>query len=337
MGLGAIRPPSRMAFRLGLPSADVLAVTPESMPPQKVPQLPVTTDKADKARISYRVSAEALSGKDGEGGAIKWLDNIRAANWKETSLEVIRQSKIQYDVLVNSVRGRTGNSDAEYELELQWWGLWDRAYRIYKTPPAWLEEAADRVARFLGDFTLGAKQAWQGYSDWVISNAGPILKDYHGSLRRLSELKADFQAASASGNFSVGHLMAQEASLTDAEEALGMVRKAYATVSAGGDIDKLAIEQYGPYSMQGGPLAFVYFMIVLISIAALIALATKFLDAIDRMLRTPGEFLEKAAKAVKDNPIASMIGVAVIGTAIYFLTKSPDTKSAGSIPVPEAT
>jgi len=179
-------------------AASILSMDPDSVPPERVPPMPVSDEDAAKARKTYTVIAGTLQGE------IEWLGRLRPSNWDETALEVVKYSKTQYDALVRDVRGRTGNPDAEYELEVAWWGLWERAYRAYQSPPSWLSQAADKVSVFLSDFTDGAKAAWQGYSEWAIKNSGPVLRKYHDCLGHVATLKNEFDQAQGSGEFSAG-------------------------------------------------------------------------------------------------------------------------------------
>lgn len=296
-----------------MPAASVLSFTPDSVPPEKVPPIPVSDQEATEARKTYTAVAATLEGETA------WLSRLRPANWDETALEVITYSKTQYDALVKQVRGRTGNPDAEYELELQWWGLWDRAYQAYKNPPSWLSQASDKVSLFLQDFSGGARQAWQEYSEWAIKNSGPVLRKYHDCLVHVSELQSNYQAAIASGDYSVGRLFDQEQGIVRAENSMQSVRSVYKALSAGGDIDKIAQEVYGPVSMGAVQIP-VILAVKIVVIAAVIAIAAITVFNVGKL----GGSFSEAASAVstsvqnmaKDNPAGLLMVLGSIAAMI---------------------
>jgi hypothetical protein len=325
----------RLGARPRLAAAmDVLSVTPDSVPPEKVPPSPVSDEEATAARKTYALVAGTLQGE------VEWLNKIRPANWDETAVEVITYSKTQYDSLVQQVRGRTGNPDAEYELELQWWGLWDRAFQAYKNTPSWLAQAADKVSVFLSDFVKGAQQAWQGYSEWAIRHSGPVLEKYYDCLKHLAELKADFDTASTSGDYSTGRLIDQQAAITRAEDAIQRVRTVYKAMSAGGDIDKIAIDVYGPISLGAVQIGAILAIKIAIVAAVVIACAIVVLS-IGKISGSIVEATKAVANAVKDmaekNPTGLLFTLGAIGAMMVlpFVLFRGETKVVVPRPEPE--
>lgn len=233
------RPPTARP-QLGAPSNSIqsfLSIAPDSIPPEKVPQIPVSTDEANKARDIYVQSSKALE------GVKTW--KVEVLNWQADVSALGLRAAQELGSLVEKVRGRTGDSSVEYELELQWWNLWAKAYDLQKNLPS----TSDKISAYMDDFLVGIKGTWQDYSKWLLKNAGSLLKDYHDGLRHLSEIKADFAMAENSGQYSQGELFSQGQAISRAEEAIKTVRGTYKTVSAGGDIDAVAVKEYGPYQM----------------------------------------------------------------------------------------
>ena len=329
------RPVSRP--RLGAPEASVLSFNPDSVPPERVPPMPVSDDDAAKARKTYALVAGTLEGE------VEWLGRLRPANWDETALEVIAYSKTQYDSLVREVRGRTGNPDAEYELELQWWGLWSRAYQAYQNPPSWLSQASDKVSVFMTDFVNGAKVAWQSYSEWAIKNSGPVLRKYHDCLSHVAMLKAEFGGAQASGAYSSGKLFDQEQAITRAEDALNTVRTTYRAMSAGGDIDKAAVEVYGPPSLGAIQISAIL-AIKIVVISTVIAVAAITIFSVGKM---GGTFVDGAKQAVdsvtnlaKDNPVGFILSVGCVAAMIalpFVLFRNSAQAAPAAVPQAEAS
>lgn len=319
----------RQAFRpmLGAsPSPSTLAnVAPDSVPPEKVEQMPVSTDEANKARTTYILSAKAL-----EGWVSTDLEKIKVADWDETIARVVPFIITQYNSLVQQVRGRTGNSEGEYALELRWWGLWDQAYQAWKNRPSSFEQGAAGVARWFSDFAQGAKEAWQGYIDWGIRHSGPILRKYHDSLEHLAKLEANLVEAEASGQVSQGELFDQQVSVQRARESVANVQSLYKTLSGGGDLNAIAVEVFGPITLSGWAIP-----AAVVPIITTIGVAIVNAAAVVLSIYLIGSFLfsgvEKAGtnfmKMMKDNPVGTtaMLGFVLGMIALPFaLFKSKD-------------
>lgn len=334
LAFGLSGPRVRLGAPLPAEAMAVLAVTPDAVPPDKVPPSPVTTGEADKARNNYQLAAGALEGE------VAWLKGLRPANFDERVIEVIKHSRLQYDTLVRDVRGRTGNPGAEYALELEWWNLWNRAYQAYSNPPSWLEQAVDKISVFMSDFIQGAQQAWQSYSDWAIRHSGPVLSKYHDSLRHVAELEVDLAEARASGSYSAGQIFDQELAVERAKDALDMVRSTYKTLSAGGDIDKIAIEVHGPY--MGAIQLTAALAIKVVIVAAVIAVAAITVFGVGKIVGGISQAFTDATEAVsrmvKKDPVGTIflfgLVAAMIGLPFAIFKKPPVTIQTLPPPAP---
>lgn len=334
----------RQAFRpmLGAsPSLSTLKnITPDSVPPEKVPQMPVSTAEANEARTAYILSAKALQGWVSED-----LKNIKVADWDSTMARVVPFVINQYNMLVQKVRGRTGDSDGEYALELSWWGLWDQAYQANQSRPSSAEQAAAAIARFFSDFVQGSKTAWQDYSNWSLAHAGPVLRKYHDSLEHLALLEANLLEAAASGEASEGDLFNQEQAVGRARESVGNARSLYKTLSGGSDLDALAVQEFGPIELGGWaiPAALVP-VVIAISVAIIKAagvvasvgiLTYGGYKAIERFGSGAKETADNLVKTFKDNPFGTTAAVALVLGMIALPFALFRSKEVAILPSPE--
>lgn len=183
-------------------------------------------------------SAKALQ------GAQTWLKAMAddPANWERVAVATRDLAFTERQVIAR-LKGVAGNVEAENKLVGQWHGLWQRAGNLLITEkPKLFGRALAYVGRFLKDFWAGARAAYQGYVDWLITQAKPVLRKHHAAVVQLRRLKAQQRA---------GRLKGQGANMAKADAMLTSIRGIYATVSAGGDIDKLAIEEHGAYPALG--------------------------------------------------------------------------------------
>jgi hypothetical protein len=306
---------ARQTFRPMLGAAPSLStiqnVAPASVPPEKVSQIPVSTEEANKARKTYLLSVNAL-----EGWASKDLQNIEVADWDQTMSRVVPRIIGEYNTLVQQVRGRTGDSDSEYALELQWWGLWTQAYQANKSRPSDLAQAAASFIRFLGDFKEGVKSAWQDYSDWAITHAGPVLRKYHDALEHLAKLDANLLEATSSGKVSDGDLFNQSQAIARAREGMENAASLYKTLSAGGDLNAIAVREFGPvlagWQITAAQAAVISAVSVAIIYAVAAVLSVNILtdNVFAPMVDGAKEAADNFWKAWKDNPVGT---TAIIG------------------------
>lgn len=296
VNLGAV--PRRPARRLGqtFPMLAWEAMPdPDSMPPEKAEPSTVTPAAADTARKEYVSSAKRFDATQSD------VTTLRASTWQETARRAANQSFNEYKYLVENVRGRTGNPDAEYELEAKWFSLWKMSWDLFWHPPSWWDTVADQVGQFLSDFLSGAQAAWQDYTSWTLEHAGPALEDYYNSVNDLVDLRQNLQEARASGKYPKEQLDAQEAKIVQAESARDSVRTAYSVLSVGGSIDQVAQAKFGAFKSLGWP-AWVGIAVGVVVVAGVIALFTSSVHTVNKIGTSVSEVADAAAEWVKKNP-----------------------------------
>jgi hypothetical protein len=301
-------------------------VSPDSVPPQKVKQIPVSTQEANEARLKYKLSALALSAWSDE---LVNLEN-KVADYDEIVSRTGDRVKFEYDILVRDVRGRTGDSDVEVALERQWWNLWAQAYQAWENRPSDADQRKAELIRFLSNFISGSQAAWQNYSSWAISLSGPLLRKYHDTLEHLAKLEANLLEAMASGEFSAGQLYDQEQAVGRAREAVNTVRNVYKKVSVGGNIDEAAVEVFGPVEL--GAIGISHLLeVIIVTVGSTIIWATAVVFSVailtiggvyifSKIGDKAGEAAANLTKLVRDNPVGTtaMIGVILGMIALPF-------------------
>lgn len=315
---------ARQTFRPMLGAAQSLStlqdVKPSSVPPEKVAQIPVSTVEGNTARVTYLLAVKAL-----DTWIISDLKKIQteAADWDRTVYNLTQFILGRYSQLVEGVRGRTGNSDAEYHLELVYWGLWDDLHQASERRPSGSAQAWAEFLRRLGDFVAGAQQAWQGYVDWATKQATPILRKYHDGLEHLAKLDANLLEAVASGAVSDGEIFNQQQAIARAQEGMDNVEALYKKLSGGGgSLNALAVEEFGPISLGGIVLAPLvagliavlgpYLILAVAAVLVVSILAYTGYKIAERFADGAKEAADNFVKMVKDNPIGTTAAIGFI-------------------------
>lgn len=291
-----------------------LELNPEMVRPVPGEVQDVSYAQAQQARKEFIRSSVSLE------GLVGWVESqSRPASWRVIALDAVKHSQAEFEG-TKLFHGKTGNPDAEHELEMRWWNLWKRYREMYLNPPSWIETAADKIAVFAADFAQGAQDTWQGYASWAVEHSGAILEDYHDAAETTLKLRARLERAKASGLYGSGELATFDKAVVEAEDSVRAVRDAFFTISGGLNLDAEAQDKFGDYQLGVAGPHWIVLIAGIIVLAALVALCVTLVKSADRV----GEaFAGAAERAAEDAPdVLLFVGVAVLGLiAIPLLIK----------------
>jgi hypothetical protein len=141
-------------------------------------------------------------------------------------------------------------------------------------------------------------------------------------------LETDLAQARESGSYSAGQLADQEFAVQRARDSVNMVRDSYRVMSAGSDIDKVAIEVHGPY--MGAVQLTAVLAIKVVIVAAIVATAALVVMNVGKIGTSIARVFESVAdgveRMVKDNPAGTILLFGLVATMIavpFTLFKKP--------------